>query len=231
MVCRGLMLALHRAGHIELPAKRQSARNNVIAHRRVAEVAAYDTSPIAGSLAALGPLEIRLVRRTEGEKLFAHLLSRYHYLGYSRPVGEHLKYLVLAGGRAIACLGWSSATRQLNLRDQFVGSLKEAYGHNLHCIAYDASVGVMVGIMRYGSGMPFYRLERLQDSLGVPLPSSVQWEQASQSAVALEPIFDHLTYLGAHRIALADDAESSEIELSVGAYGRAGEARAGTVRA
>ncbi len=39
------------------------------------------------------------------------------------------------------------------------------------------SVGVMAALMRYGSGMPFYRLERLQASLGVPLPSSVQWEQ------------------------------------------------------
>jgi len=137
MVCRGLMLALHRAGHIELPAKRSSPYNNVIAHRRVAEVASYDTSPLAGSFAALGPLEIRSVRRTEGEKLFAHLLSRYHYLGYSRPVGEHLKYLICAGVRPIACLGWSSATRQLHLRDQFVGAPKEAYRHNLHCIAYN----------------------------------------------------------------------------------------------
>ncbi len=137
MVCRGLMLALHRAGHIELPAKRSSPHNNVIAHRRVAEVASYDTSPLAGSLAVLRPLEVRLVRRTEGEKLFAHLLSRYHYLGYSRPVGEHLKYLILAGVRPIACLGWSSATRQLHLRDQFVGVPKEAYRHNLHCIAYN----------------------------------------------------------------------------------------------
>lgn len=87
MVCRGLLLALHRAGHIELPAKRHSPPNNVIAHRRVAPVAPYDTTPITGSLAALGPLEIRLVRRTSDEGLFAHLLSRHHYLGYSRPVG------------------------------------------------------------------------------------------------------------------------------------------------
>ena len=43
---------------------------------------------------------------------------------------------------------------------------------------YDPSVGVMVALLRYGSGMPFYRLERLQKSLGVPLPASVQWEQA-----------------------------------------------------
>lgn len=137
MVCRGLLLALHRAGHIQLPAKRHSPPNNAIAHRRVSPVESYDTSPIEGSLAALGPLEIRLVRRAEGEKLFAHLLSRYHYLGYSRPVGEHLKYLVLAGPRPVACVGWSSAPRQLNLRDQFVGAPKEAYRHNLHRIAYN----------------------------------------------------------------------------------------------
>src|SRR6266571_1416128 len=86
MVCRGLLLALHRAGHIELPAKRVCVPNNAIAHRRVSEVQPYSTSPLAGSLTSLGPLEIRLVRRAEGEALFAHLLCRYHYLGYSRPV-------------------------------------------------------------------------------------------------------------------------------------------------
>jgi hypothetical protein len=138
MICRGLMLALHRAGHIELPAKRKSPLNNAIAHRRVSEVEPIDTTPVEGSLASLGPLEIRLVRRAEGEKLFAHLLRRHHYLGYARPVGEHLKYLVVAGARPLACLGWSSAPRQLNLRDQFVGAPKEAYRHHLHLIAYNS---------------------------------------------------------------------------------------------
>jgi hypothetical protein len=137
MVCRSLLLALHRAGHLELPAKRHSPPNNAIAHRRVADVKPGDTTPIEGSLASLGPLEIALVRRTQGEALFAHLLERHHYLGYSRPVGEHLKYLVSAAERPIACLGWSSAPRQLNLRDQFVGAPKEAYRHHLQFIAYN----------------------------------------------------------------------------------------------
>ena len=57
---------------------------------------------------------------------------------------------------------------------------------------YDASVGVMVGLMRYGSGMPFYRMERLQQSLGVPLPASVQWEQACRAAQDLQPVYEHL---------------------------------------
>ena len=136
MVCRSLLLALHRAGHIELPAPRASVPNNAIRHRHVGPVAPYDISLITGSLDSLAPLTIELVRRTQGERLFAHLLSRYHYLGYSRPVGEHLKYLVRAGPRPIACLGWSSAPRQLDLRDRFIGAPNDAYAHNLHRIAY-----------------------------------------------------------------------------------------------
>ena len=138
MVCRGLMLALHRAGHIELPAKRQSPRNNAITHRRVVQVAPYDTTPIETSLERLGPLEVRLVRRAEGEGLFAHLLNRHHYLGYSRPVGEHLKYLVLAAGRPIACLAWNSGPLKLKLRDGLVGAPRQAYAHNLHLVAYNS---------------------------------------------------------------------------------------------
>lgn len=138
MVCRGLMLALHRAGHIELPAKRSSPHNNAITHRRVAEVPSYDTTPIEVSLEQLGPLEVWLVRRAEGERLFAHLLSRYHYLGYSRPVGEHLKYLVVARGRPIACAAWNSGPLKLKLRDDFVGAPHQAYAHNLHLIAYNS---------------------------------------------------------------------------------------------
>jgi hypothetical protein len=42
----------------------------------------------------LGPLEVRQVRRTPEEALFNSLLQQHHYLGYTQPVGEHLKYLV-----------------------------------------------------------------------------------------------------------------------------------------
>ena len=137
-VCRSLMLRLHREGHIDLPAPRIKAVNNAIRHRHVRSVSAVETTPIEGTLRSLQPLEIRLVRRAEGEDLFAQLLRDHHYLGYSRPVGEHLKYLVLAGPRPVACLGWSSAPLRLDLRDRFVGAPKEAYRHHLHCIAYNS---------------------------------------------------------------------------------------------
>jgi hypothetical protein len=137
MVCRSLLLALHRAGHLQLPARRASPPNNAIRHRHIAQMGAIDTAPLIGALETLKPLRVDLVRRTEEEPLFAHLLSQYHYLGYSRPVGEHLKYLVWAGARPVACLGWSSAPRQLDLRDRFIGAPKEAYRHNLRRIAYN----------------------------------------------------------------------------------------------
>jgi hypothetical protein len=138
MVCRSLMLVLHRAGHLQLPAPRIQAINNAILHRRVAQLEFCDTTPIEGSLASLGPLEVRLVRRSEGESLFNSLLNQYHYLGFCRPVGEHLKYLVWAGERPIACMAWNSGPLQLKLRDEFVGAARQAYSHNLHLIAYNS---------------------------------------------------------------------------------------------
>ena len=137
-VCRSLMLALHRAGHIQLPAPRIKAVNNAILHQRVSQLEFCDSSPIEGSLASLGPLEIRLVRRAEGENTFNYLLSQYHYLSFSRPVGEHLKYLILAGDRPVACMAWNSGPLRLTLRDEFVGAPRAAYAHNLHLIAYNS---------------------------------------------------------------------------------------------
>ena len=77
-VCRSLMLRLHRSGHIELPAPKQKVVNNAIRHRQVRTVVPVDSAPIEGNLQSIGALEIRLVRRAEGEDLFAQLLRDLH---------------------------------------------------------------------------------------------------------------------------------------------------------
>jgi transposase len=41
---------------------------------------------------------------------------------------------------------------------------------------YDATAGSMIALLKYGSGMPFNRVERLEGSVGVPLPASTQWD-------------------------------------------------------
>src|SRR5271157_1751340 len=80
-----------------------------------------DKTPIEDPLRSLQPLEFEPVRRTAQEPLFNSLMEEHHYLGYEQPVGEHLKYLVWAEGRPIACLAWSSAPRHLGSRDRYIG--------------------------------------------------------------------------------------------------------------
>src|SRR5437899_777392 len=55
---------------------------------------------------------------------------------------------------------------------------------------YDATVTSMIATLRYGSGFPMHRLEKMQDSLGIPLPASVKWEIVSAAAVRITPVFD-----------------------------------------
>ena len=136
MVCRSLMLELHRAGLIELPAVRQRPPNNVVLRRRH-QRATIDATPLRQRLAEIRPLEYRQVRRSQEEKLFEALISEHHYLGYVQPVGEHLKYLVYAKGRPLACLAWSSAPRHLGPRDRFIGWSPQARRRNIRFLAYN----------------------------------------------------------------------------------------------
>jgi hypothetical protein len=139
MVCRGLMLMLHRQGLIELPPVRQVGRSSLTGGGGRDKPAAViiDQTPLSMSFAELGPLEVRQVRRTPEEALFNSLLQQHHYLGYSQPVGEHLKYLVFARGRPIACVAWSSAPRHLGSRDRFIGWEAKARLANIRLLAYN----------------------------------------------------------------------------------------------
>jgi hypothetical protein len=136
MVCRSLMLELHRAGLIELPPVRQVPPNNVVVRRRRPAVA-VDPTPLCARLEQLRPVEIRQVRRTAEEALLDSLIEEHHYLGYTRPVGEHLKYLIRTHDRPIAAMAWSSAPRHLGPRDRFIGWSAQARRRNIRYLAYN----------------------------------------------------------------------------------------------
>ena len=136
MVCRGLMLMLHRQGLIELPPVRRVIGNPLVA-RSAPALVAVDEAALETSFGDIGPLEVRQVRRTPEEALFNSLLAQHHYLGYTQPVGEHLKYLVYARGRPVACVAWSSAPRHLGSRDRFIGWDKQARLKNIRLLAYN----------------------------------------------------------------------------------------------
>jgi len=80
VVCRGMMLMLHRAGRIEMPPVRRVVRNPMADRARPC-VVDVDQASLHLSLAALGALEVRQVRRTAEEALFNSLRQQHHYLG------------------------------------------------------------------------------------------------------------------------------------------------------
>jgi hypothetical protein len=133
-VCRGLLLALHRAGHITLPAPRRKAV------RRWRKPPAVDVLavPVEARLKELTDIQIRQVRRTGDEAVVDSLIAQHHYLGYAKPVGENLKYLVTAGGWPIACFCWTSAPRHLGPRDRHIGWSAEARKANVRYVAYQS---------------------------------------------------------------------------------------------
>lgn len=135
-VCRGLLLALHRAGHVELPPPKLVLKSEDAWRRPRPGPVSVDETPVCVSLRELGPVTLRQVRRTKDEALVNSLIEHHHYLGYSQPVGEHLKYLVTAGERPIGCFCWSSAPRHLAPRDTYLGWSATARKANIRFIAY-----------------------------------------------------------------------------------------------
>jgi hypothetical protein len=141
MVCRSMMLELHRAGHIELPAKRGWAPNPLAdrtrAQQKPRQLFLIDRSPLEARLSEIQPLQFAQVRRTADEPLFRALIEDHHYLGYVQPVGEHLKYIIYSRGHPVACMAWSSAPRHLGPRDRFIGWSPACRKKNIRFVAYN----------------------------------------------------------------------------------------------
>ncbi len=136
MLCRSFMLHLESEGYIKLPPRKRTP-NNPLANRKKPSKAEIDQKQIYTNLSKITPLEIRQVRRTQFEKLFNSLIDQYHYLGYCHPIGEHLKYIIFAKERPIACMAFSSSPRHIGCRDKFIGWPAEIRKKNLHLIAYN----------------------------------------------------------------------------------------------
>ena len=87
---------------------------------------------------------------------------------------------------------------------------------------YEESAGAMIGLFRYGSGVPWYRLERLEASLGIPLPASTQCEIVAEVAEGIRPAFEELIRQAAQGEVFYND----DTGMKILALARAGPQRA-----
>jgi transposase len=85
---------------------------------------------------------------------------------------------------------------------------------------YDAAAGSMIGLLKYGSGLPFNRLAGLQGHLGIPLPASTQWDIVQAVATSLAPALDELIRQAAQGEVLHNDDTTVKILELMGEHGR-----------
>ncbi|MHC1726758.1 MAG: transposase [Syntrophobacteraceae bacterium] len=76
---------------------------------------------------------------------------------------------------------------------------------------YDDSVAAMVAVSKYGGGLPFNRLEKLQENCGVPLPASTQWESVDEAAETLKPVYKERVRQGAQADIIYQDDTANRV--------------------
>ncbi len=120
--CQKLLQRLESQGVIRLPEKNESSSTRGSKPKQ--PVASDRTRPqeeVAGTLSGIGPIVLRVAQDKENVSLFNEYLHRYHYLGYKRPFGCHLRYFIEAQGAILGCMMFSGAARALTSRDQWIG--------------------------------------------------------------------------------------------------------------
>jgi len=121
MAARSLLLKLEEQGWLALPVRRCLSPNRM-RHKQI-QCLRHPTDLIIGSLSELQPLQIReLSQQPEAWPVFDSLLHQYHYLGYTSPVGQNVKYLVRdRQGRDLACVLFGAAAWKTRGRDAYIG--------------------------------------------------------------------------------------------------------------
>jgi len=108
----------------------------------------------------------------------------------------------LKGQAPLAVTVYEMQTYRCNLCGEiFVAQPPEGVGTE----KYDASAAAMIALLKYGSGLPFNRLQRLQKGLGIPLPVSTQWEIMRDAARKVAGVHEELVWQGAQGRVIHND--------------------------
>lgn len=118
--CLNALEEMENCGIFQLPQKvsRKKAQQPKIHHTERTDVPFSIDCP----LAELMPISLQIVTDKEQVEEWNEFVNRYHYLGYRRPIGSHLRYYVIdRHGRKLGCLLFSFASTTLQCRDEWIG--------------------------------------------------------------------------------------------------------------
>ncbi len=140
MAARSLLLKLERRGLLLLPPRQRSGTGNHKACKVQGDPEqSWELFPpvgISSALAEVLPLQVIGVDNPPQRRIFTRLLQQHHYLGYYRPVGENLPYLIeTPDGRLLGCALFGAAAWKCTPRDQFIGWSDWARQEHLQWVA------------------------------------------------------------------------------------------------
>jgi len=188
MVCRSLLTLLERNRHIVQPPKKCFPQNP-LQKRNPPKKIIVDDTPIQSSLKQLDFIEIRKVRNTKDEQLYNSLIHQFHYLSYTYPIGESIKYMAFVNDRPLGCSGWTSPAWYIECRDRFIGWSRVKREKNLRFIAYNTRYLILpwVSVKFLASHLLSIIIRRI----------STDWEQAYNHPLHyLETFVDSQKFIG-----------------------------------
>ena len=132
--CLGALESMEELGILTLPEKDETKKRGP--QKRIEHTGRSALQPpIDTTLDQLMPIRVQTAVEKQEVELWNELVDRHHYLGYKRPVGQHLRYFILdKNGQKLGCLLFSFPARTLPCRDQWIGWQDQAYKKHLNLI-------------------------------------------------------------------------------------------------
>jgi len=122
--CLNALQQMQQVGLFELPQKKACSKKVTQKSLQWGEHTAPQ-APIKGSVEQFTELRIEPVTEQNAIARFNEYIDRYHYLGYRRPIGNHLRYVIIGqdsqGEHLLGCLLFAFAVNALACRDQWIG--------------------------------------------------------------------------------------------------------------
>lgn len=135
VACREVLRKMDARGIINLPPPMCSFGGRGIRPReKWKDIFTEENIPVEGELQDLGKINLKIANKDTLRNLWEYMIDKYHYLGYRRPIGASVKYLIYSSERLIGCIGFADAVLKLNLRDKWIGWSIEEREKKLHLV-------------------------------------------------------------------------------------------------
>lgn len=119
--CLKLLQNLEAKGLIQLPEKGKGKRGPKSSKEPILTDRTRPQKDLNGTLSDIGPVDLMMAQTKDEISLVNEYLHRYHYLGYKKPFGCHLRYFIKAQDSILGCMLFSGAAKALKPRDQWIG--------------------------------------------------------------------------------------------------------------